>query len=738
MIRKSIYSIFLLAIIYSGFVYLVASGYLGQYEGPGEITKLTTPSNITSDRATKQNNAKNIVGIENTKVILFGDLHVHTTYSSDAFLMSLPLLAGEGTHPPADACDFARFCSSLDFWANTDHAEDLTPKDWEEIKDTVRQCNAVSGNGEQDTVAFLGWEWTQQGGFGEAHYGHKNIVLKDLEEEKIPLRPIASPQVGFANMPFNARLGLSALRAFDGRIQDMMTYARDAATVPCDPNASVWDLPKNCREYADDPGQLFDKLNQWGHEAIVIPHGTAWGNYTPPESDWKLQLSEEHHDPAYQSLIEVYSAHGNSESYRNWKSVLYDDEGNAICPEPSKNYLPGCWQAGQIIQERCLEEGESVRECEKRSKEARQNYADAGIFGQATVFKEDPTEWLDSNQCKDCFLPAFNLRPKGTAQYILALRNFDPQDSIDRFKFGFIGSSDTHAARPGNGYKDINRLDFTDAAGPTASTGFFFGFNEGEGVYGKSTPKNNPANFSPGPIEVDRIMSYFYTGGLIATHSDNKDRESIWRSIKNKEVYATSGPRILLWFDMINADEGVLPMGSETRSNINPRFIVRALGSFEQKPGCPDYAVNALGKERIEYLCKNECYNPSDVRREIDRIEVVKILPQQFEDENLDNLILDPWKTFECQKSEDCVITFSDNEFENEKRDALYYVRAIEKESKAVNAGNLRCEYDALGNCKEVNICYGSPILTPREDDCLSNTEERAWSSPIFVDYKKY
>ena len=114
-----------------------------------------------------------------------------------------------------------------------------------------------------------------------------------------------------------------------------------------------------------------------------------------------------------------------------------------------------------------------IRECEKRSKEARQNYADAGIFGQATVFKEDPTEWLDSNQCKDCFLPAFNLRPKGTAQYILALRNFDPQDSIDRFKFGFIGSSDTHAARPGNGYKDINRLDFTDAAGPTASTGFF-------------------------------------------------------------------------------------------------------------------------------------------------------------------------------------------------------------------------------------------------------------------------
>ena len=59
MIRKSIYSIFLLAIIYAGFVYLVASGYLGQYEGPGDVTKLSTPSSIVSDRATIQNKVKN-------------------------------------------------------------------------------------------------------------------------------------------------------------------------------------------------------------------------------------------------------------------------------------------------------------------------------------------------------------------------------------------------------------------------------------------------------------------------------------------------------------------------------------------------------------------------------------------------------------------------------------------------------------------------------------------------------
>ena len=81
------------------------------------------------------------------------------------------------------------------------------------------------------------------------------------------------------------------------------------------------------------------------------------------------------------------------------------------------------------------------------------------------------------------------MKPKGSAQYILALRNFDPNDTIERFKFGFIGSSDTHSARAGNGYKDMNRMDYTDAAGPTESAGFIFGFNEGEGTYSKSTRK---------------------------------------------------------------------------------------------------------------------------------------------------------------------------------------------------------------------------------------------------------
>ena len=46
-------------------------------------------------------------------------------------------IQGEGAHPPADACNFARFCSSLDFFSITDHAEGLTKEMWEDTIQSI-------------------------------------------------------------------------------------------------------------------------------------------------------------------------------------------------------------------------------------------------------------------------------------------------------------------------------------------------------------------------------------------------------------------------------------------------------------------------------------------------------------------------------------------------------------------------------------------------------------------------
>ena len=164
-----------------------------------------------------------------------------------------------------------------------------------------------------------------------------------------------------------------------------------------------------------------------------------------------------------------------------------------------------------------------------------------------------------------------------------------------------------------------------------------------------------------------------------------------------------------------------------------PIFQVRAVGSFQQKPGCPDHARQALGAERLEQVCLGECYNPADQRRLVTRIEVVRIRPQTHADEPVAPLIEDPWRSIPCEPDPaGCTVTFGDPDFAGAGRDTLYYVRAVEEPVPGINAAGIRCERDARGRCVGATLC-GSPETAA--SDCLAEHEPRAWSSPIFVDF---
>ena len=138
-----------------------------------------------------------------------------------------------------------------------------------------------------------------------------------------------------------------------------------------------------------------------------------------------------------------------------------------------------------------------------------------------------PTDWLDSGQCKDCFVPAFNMRPSASVQYALALRKFEG-DKVSSFDFGFIASSDNHRARPGTGYKAIDRSVTTEANGPSSE--FFY-----KNTYPEELKSDVPWEVMPSEIntaseltmfEAERQSSFFTTGGLSAVHVKEIEKES--------------------------------------------------------------------------------------------------------------------------------------------------------------------------------------------------------------------
>jgi len=665
-------------------------GGAGDDISPQQVEGSRKPEAAIEAKAERQRSAVAAAEPERDSQILFGDLHVHTSYSWDGFLFSLPLVGGEGVHPPADACDFARYCADLDFFALTDHAESMLADDWAASKASIRQCNALAGDS-----------------------GAKRELHQSLGRNMATLRWL-QPQ------------GFREYSAFVDYIDALSR--RDV----CEEGIDVRTLPLTCEEVAPSPNELYAKLDEWGFDSLAIPHGTTWGTYTPAGSSLAKHLDPLHYDRERQGLIEIYSGHGNSEDFRDWSPFEVDADGERTCPEPTADYLPCCWQAGEIMRSRCGDLEAS--ECDARVKRARQYAANVDLRPHNVFPDADPEEWLDCGQCRDCLKPAYDYRPRESVQYAMALSDPTSPDAAGRplrFRYGFVGSSDGHAARPGTGYKQIERSMMTDAIG---TPGFIIEtFND---LSRRMDDPRMPVAPERGAIGVvgsdNRVTSFLYAGGLAAVHSRSRSREAIWDAMKRREVYGTSGPRILLWFDLANAPNGPAPMGAEVELAQNPRFEVRAVGAYQQRPGCPEWSRQGLRPERLQRLCRNECYHPGDERYAISAIEIIRIRPQNGRGDAVAPLIEDPWRRFACDRDPGgCTAVFEDPEYAASGRDTLYYVRVLQEPTSSLNGAPLSTQFDAAGNAIGTTLCWG-------DDDeslagCPASVQERAWSSPIFV-----
>ena len=105
------------------------------------------------------------------------------------------------------------------------------------------------------------------------------------------------------------------------------------------------------------------------------------------------------------------------------------------------------------------------------------------------------------------------------------------------------------------------------------------------------------------------------------------------------------------------------------------------------------------------------------------RIEVIKITPQSYAGEAISPLINNAWRSISCNGQSECIVDFED---ENYSRDSVYYVRAIQESTPAINGEH------SLASEETFKLCKGS-FETDLMDDCLGETNERAWSSPIYL-----
>jgi len=544
-------------------------------------------------------------GTDSAKRPFFGDLHVHTAYSIDAYAVGTRV-------DPADAYAFAkgqeltlgdgrtraRLERPLDFIAVTDHAEyfDVT---W--------------------TCTDPGYARTPYcENFRKASRADNNIG--GFRQFVAPL--FAGPRSALAP-PCDVAAGecRTARRSQWARVQAQANEANE----PCRFTAFVaneWSATPNSRHwhrnliFASDSVPQFpinsidepDLESMWtaleqqckpeqGCDVVAIPHNMnlAEGGGFDVESASTLSLGQR---ARFERIAEIYQHKGASECLPAWGADDTDDCGFELML-PSR-------------------------------------------FGTRWNRRIDQTTW-------ESLRPAFyrNLLARGL--------QMQKRTGVNPLQLGVIASTDTHQGTGGATEEDRWRGHFGgDIASPAARFSLF--------------PDASP-------------------GGLVGVWAEENTRASLFAALQRREVFGTSGPRIVLRFDAVMAAKGDPCTSGDVPSN-----AVHMGGTLPGTPRSkPVFVVQALADR--------------------EPIEIVEIVRGVLGASGVEERVI-PLKPAPAGDGRSVCAWYRDAEYDP-KRPAFWYARVQQRPTKRWS----KFDCEAAGDC------------TPAKDRMI---RERAWASPIW------
>ncbi len=488
--------------------------------------------------------------------LYWGDLHVHTSYSFDAWTVDVrtrpddayAFATGEPVAlPPLDAAGrgtrTVRLERPLDFAAVTEHSELLgevrlcTAED-SSLRDTA---TCVAYRGEQGlralSQAVIGSPPVRQpdlcGEDGSRCAAAVSTVWQEIQAaaERWNDRSEACRFTTFVAYEYTGAPGGSNLHRNvvfrNTHVPQPISYVEEPTPL------GLWRaLRRECLEAGD------------GCDVLAIPHNSNWSNGRmfqieyPGADTLADQADQARLRASLEPLVEIFQHKGDSECRNGMSGVL--GAADELCD----------W-------EKLRPPSVPVEDCG--------DGVGAGAMGRRGCLSR--LDWIR------------NVLAAGVAE--------QQRLGVNPYKLGIIASTDTHNGTPG-------LVDETDFQG-------HFGAAD-------DTPEARLAlsSWLPGDVRNN-------PGGLVAVWAEENSREAIFEALRRRETYGTSGPRIAVRFfggwelptdlcetgDFVaRADAAGVPMGGDLPAAAGagaPRFAVSAL----RDPGSATHAGGLLQRVQI-------------------------------------------------------------------------------------------------------------------------------------------